>query len=296
MFKKTMMLALVLVVALIAGCGQSGNNSGNKAGGAASPSPSETAKAEQNGTDAAGAGEPVKIKVATLIPPMTDILEIVKPLLLEDGVDMEIVVLSDNVQPNEALANKEVDANFFQHVPYMEQFNESKKANLTAIQPVYDAIYGAYSKRYKSLDELPEGATLAVANDPTNTGRSLVMFEEAGLLKLKEGVGYAATPADIVENPKNFKILEVDLLMLARTLDDADLVAMTPAYAKPVGLTPKKDALATESPENPYSITLVAREDNKDSDAIKKLAARISGPEVKKFLEDNYAEIALPAF
>lgn len=295
MFKKTMMLALVLVVALIAGCGQSGNNSGNEAGGAASPSPSGTAQAKQNGTDT-GAGEPVKIKVATLIPPMTDILEIVKPLLLEDGVDMEIVVLSDNVQPNDALANKEVDANFFQHVPYMEQFNESKKANLTAIQPVYDAIYGAYSKRYKSLDELPEGATLAVANDPTNTGRSLVMFEEAGLLKLKEGVGYAATPADIVENPKNFKILEVDLLMLARTLDDADLVAMTPAYAKPVGLTPKKDALATESPDNPYSITLVAREDNKDSDAIKKLAARISGPEVKKFLEENYAEIALPAF
>ncbi|MGN7765402.1 MetQ/NlpA family ABC transporter substrate-binding protein [Paenibacillus sp. 22594] len=271
--KYTLMLFVLVMIA--AGCGN------NK---------------EAEDTPAAASSEPVKIKVASLIPPMTDILDIVKPLLKEDGVDMEIVILSDNVQPNEALANKEVDANFFQHVPYMEQFNAGKGSKLVAVQPVYDAIYGGYSKRYKAIADLPEGATLVMANDPSNIGRSLQMFAKAGLIKLKEGVGIQATQADITGNAKNFKFKEVDLLMLARTLDDADLVAMTPAYASPLGLTPKKDALITEGEDSEFTITLVAREDNKNSDAIQKLAKRISGPEVKKFLEDNYADIALPAF
>ncbi|MBW4082769.1 MetQ/NlpA family ABC transporter substrate-binding protein [Paenibacillus sp. S150] len=275
--KKTMKYTLMLLVLamIAAGCGN------NK---------------EAGNTPAATGTEPAAIKVASLIPPMTDILEIVKPLLKEDGVDMEIVILSDNVQPNEALANKEVDANFFQHVPYMEQFNASKGSKLAEVQPVYDAIYGGYSKRYKAIGDLPEGATLVMANDPSNIGRSLQMFAKAGLIKLKEGAGIQATQADITENAKNFKFEEVDLLMLARMLDDADLVAMTPAYASPLGLTPKKDALITEGDDSEFTITLVAREDNKDSDAIQKLAKRISGPEVKKFLEEEYADIALPAF
>ncbi|CAM4497771.1 MetQ/NlpA family ABC transporter substrate-binding protein [Paenibacillus typhae] len=282
--KKSMIAMLMLFVLIAAGCGNNTNNAQN------------AAKATEAPAATAAATEPVKIKVATLIPPMTDILDIVKPLLLEDGVDMEIVVLSDNVQPNEALANKEVDANFFQHVPYMTQFNDSKGSNLVPVQPVYDAIYGGYSKKYKSIEELPEGAKLVMANDPSNIGRSLQMFADAGLIKLKDGVGITATQADITENPKNFKFEEVDLLMLARMMDDGDLVAMTPAYASPLGLTPKKDALITEREDSEFTITLVAREDNQDSDAIQKLAKRISGPEVKKFLEDNYAEIALPAF
>lgn len=121
--KKSMIVVLMLMVLVVAGCGS------NKA-------------AENN--SAKGSDELTKLKIATLIPPMTEILDIVKPLLKEDGIDLEIVVLSDNVQPNEALANKEVDANFFQHVPYMKQFNESKGSNLVEVQPVYDAIYGGY--------------------------------------------------------------------------------------------------------------------------------------------------------
>ncbi|GGF61406.1 hypothetical protein GCM10010912_03290 [Paenibacillus albidus] len=278
--KKSMMLILTLIMVLmVAGCG------------------TDNKKADNTANDtAANSGELVVLKVATLIPPMTDILDIVKPLLKEDGIELEVVVLADNVQPNEALANKEVDANFFQHVPYMEQFNASKGSKLVPVQPVYDAIYGGYSKRYKDIAELPEGATLVMANDPSNIGRSLQMFADAGLIELKEGVGIQATQADIASNPKNYKFEEVDLLMLARMLDDGDLVAMTPAYASPLGLTPKKDALITEREDSEFTITVVAREDNKDSAAIQKLAERISGPEVKKFLEDNYAEIALPAF
>ncbi|CAH1222331.1 D-methionine-binding lipoprotein MetQ [Paenibacillus sp. JJ-223] len=279
MMKAKWMLLVLALMLVLAGCGKK----------------EETPAAEGN-ANGSDAKQEVTLKVATLIPPMTDVLDIVKPLLKEDGVNLEVVVLSDNVQPNTALANKEVDANFFQHVPYMEQYNEANNATLVPVQPIYNAIYGAYSKKYKSMDELPEGATIAIANDPSNIGRSLVMLEQNGIIKLKEGVGFNATQADIVENKKNYKFEEVDLLMLARMMDDADLVAMTPAYASPLGLTPKKDALLTEKDDSHFAITLVAREDNKDSEAIQKLAKRMAGPEVKAFFEKNYADIAIPAF
>ncbi|PQP83313.1 ABC transporter substrate-binding protein [Paenibacillus sp. PCH8] len=276
--KAKMIFMLLAVMLVVAACGQK----------------EETPAAE--GTKENSQAEEVTLKVATLIPPMTDVLDIVKPLLKEDGVNLEVVVLSDNVQPNTALAHKEVDANFFQHVPYMNQYNEANNANLVAVQPIYNAIYGGYSKKYKSIDELPDGATIAIANDPSNIGRSLVMLEQNGLIKLKEGVAFNATQADITENTKKFKFAEVDLLMLARMMDDADLVAMTPAYASPLGLTPKKDALLTEKDDSHFAITLVAREDNKDSEAIQKLAKRMAGPEVKAFFEEKYADIAIPAF
>lgn len=284
------MMTLALLMLVLSACGNNGNasnasNAGNAEAGVAAPAAAESETTETT-----------TLKVASLIPPMTDILELIKPQLKEEGIDLEVVVLSDNVQPNDALANKEVDANFFQHVPYMEQYNESKNTELIPVQPVYHAIYGAYSKRYKSMEELPDGATIAIANDPSNIGRSLVMLDKAGVIKLKEGVGIEATQADIVENSHNYKFEEVDLLMLARMLDDADLVLMTPAYASPLGLTPKKDALLTETVDSAFAITLVARQDNRDSEAIQKLAKAISSPEVKQFLKDNYDEIALPAF
>jgi D-methionine transport system substrate-binding protein len=240
-------------------------------------------------------GEETKIRVASLIPPMTDMLEIAKPLLKEDGIDMEIVILSDNVQPNSALANKEVDANFFQHPPYMEQFNEANDSNLVVIQHVYHAILGAYSNKYDSVDELPDGAKVAIPNDSSNMARSLQLIEKGGLIKLKDGVGLEASVKDIVQNPKNLKFVEVDLLMLARSIDDVDLVTMLPAYAKELGLTPVNDSLIDEG-ESAFPISLIAREDNKDSEAIKKLAEHLSGPEVRAFLEENFSDIAFPAF
>ena len=284
MKKKTVLILLFAMTLLLAACGQKADNTA-----------ATTGADTKAGTEAGTTGEQT-LKVATLIPPMTDILDIVKPLLQKDGINLEVVVLSDNVQPNDALANKEVDANFFQHVPYMKQYNESKGSNLVAIQPIYDAIYGAYSKKYKSIDQLPESAVIAIANDPSNIGRSLQMLAQAGMITLKDGVGMNATQADITSNPKKFEFKEVDLLMLARMYDEADLVAMTPAYAKPLNLTPVKDALVTEKADSTFAITLVAREDNKDSAAIQKLKEHMAGPEVKKFLEDNYSDIAVPAF
>lgn len=277
MNRKILMMLVVVLMLVAAGCGKN-------------------EKKTEGSVNAPKASEEITLKVATLIPPMTDVLELVKPLLKEDGINLEIVVLSDNVQPNNALANKEVDANFFQHIPYMNQYNEANKSELVGVQPIYNAVYGAYSKTYKKIKDLPEGATIAIANDPSNIGRSLVMFEKNSLIKLKEGVGIHATQADITENTKKLKFKEVDLLMLARTLEDVDLVAMTPAYAKPLGLTPKKDALITEGDDSDFAITLVARKDNADSEPIQKLAKRMASPEVKKFFEDNYGDIAIPAF
>lgn len=236
------------------------------------------------------------LKVASLIPPMTEILDLVKPMLKEEGIDLQVVVLGDNVQPNNALAAKEVDANFFQHVPYMKQFNEANGANLVPVTPIYFANYGLYAKNVDDIKDLPEDAVIAIANDISNVDRSLSLLAQHGVIELKEKTDKYWTVKDIRSNPKNFKFEEVDLLMLARMYDDADAVIMTPAYAAPLNLTPKSDALLTEGIENDFAITLVAREDNQDSKAIKKLAKAMTSPEVKKFLEENYDETAIPAF
>lgn len=276
---KKLVLVVTMFLLILAGCGQSNDET-----------------KEKDSKKAASEKEEVTLKVASLIPPMTEILELVKPKLAEEGINLEMVVLGDNVQPNTALAAKEVDANFFQHVPYMEEFNRNNNAELVPIVPIYFANYGVYSKDYKSMDELPEGSVIAIANDVSNIDRSLSLLAQHGVITLKEKSGPYYTQADITDNLKNYKFEEVDLLMLARMYDDADAVVMTPAYAAPLGLTPKSDALLTEGVENNFAITLVARKDNADSEPIQKLAEVMTSPEVREFLEKNYDETAIPAF
>ncbi|MBN6884869.1 D-methionine transport system substrate-binding protein [Cytobacillus horneckiae] len=275
---KKLLFLITIAVIILAGCGQDNE-----------------AKENEN-KEKDNSKEEVTLKVASLIPPMTEILELVKPKLAEEGINLEMVVLSDNVQPNTALAAKEVDANFFQHVPYMEEFNRSNDAELEPIVPIYFANYGVYSKEYQSIDDLPEGSVIAIANDVSNIDRSLALLAQHEVITLKEKTGPYYTKSDIVDNPKNYQFEEVDLLMLARMYDDADAVVMTPAYAAPLGLTPKSDALLTEGSDNDFAITLVARKDNADSEAIQKLAEAMTSPEVRKFLEENYDETAIPAF
>ncbi|HIW31160.1 MAG TPA: ABC transporter substrate-binding protein [Candidatus Paenibacillus intestinavium] len=278
---KKMLLMFTILTFIVAGCGQA--NEGNKA------------NEVNSGGNAQGETE-VTLKVASLIAPMTEILELAKPKLAEQGIKLEVVVLGDNVQPNSALAAKEVDANFFQHVPYMEEFNRNKDSELVPVTPIYFANYGVYAKSYKSMDELPEGAVIAIANDVSNVDRSLAMLAQNDVITLKEKTGTYYTQADIIDNPKKYKFEEIDLLMLARMYDDADAVVMTPAYAAPLNLTPKSDALLTEGIENDFAITLVARKDNVDSEPIQKLAEAMTSPEISKFLEGNYSETAIPAF
>lgn len=236
------------------------------------------------------------LKVASLIPPMTEILELVEPKLEEEGIDLEIVVLGDNVQPNSALAAKEVDANFFQHKPYMEEFNRSNGANLVGIEEIYFANYGVYAKNFDAIEALPDDATVAIANDVSNVDRSLALLAQHGVITLGEKTDVYYTEKDITDNPKNLNFEAVDLLMLARMYDDADAVVMTPAYAAPLGLTPKSDALLTEGVENDFAISLVAREDNKDDAAIQALAEAMTSDDVREFLQENYDETAIAAF
>lgn len=244
----------------------------------------------------ASSAEQTTLKVASLIPPMTEILELVEPKLEEQGIDLEIVVLGDNVQPNAALAAKEVDANFFQHEPYMEEYNRNNDANLVAIQDIYFANYGVYAKEFDTIDALPDGATVAIANDVSNIDRSLALLAQHDVITLGDKKDVYYTEADITSNPKNLQFETVDLLMLARMYDDADAVVMTPAYAAPLGLTPKSDALLTEGIDNDFAITLVAREDNEDDAAIEALAEAMTSEEVRQLLEENYDETAIPAF
>ncbi|WP_427137853.1 MetQ/NlpA family ABC transporter substrate-binding protein [Psychrobacillus psychrodurans] len=274
---KKIFLLITMITLILAGCGQKEEVNDQK---------------KVQGNDR----QEVTLKVASLIPPMTEILELVKPKLAEESINLEIVVLSDNVQPNSALAANEVDANFFQHVPYMEQFNRNNDAELVPIVPIYFANYGVYAKDYNSMDELPEDSVIAIANDVSNIDRSLALLAQHNAITLQEKTGPYYTKADILDNPKNYKFEEVDLLMLARMYDDADAVIMTPAYAAPLGLTPKSDALLTEGSENDFAITLVARKDNAESEAIQKLAEAMTSQEVRKFLEENYDETAIPAF
>ncbi|MDO3408229.1 MetQ/NlpA family ABC transporter substrate-binding protein [Saccharibacillus sp. CPCC 101409] len=285
--KKYLFIVLAALIVILSGCGQSSSTP-------AAPSDSGTAN-KTDGADSGDTKELTKLKVASLPAPMDAILLLVKPLLVEDGIDLEIVEMSDNIQPNDALAHKEVDANFFQHVPYAEAYNEAHDSDIVPVQPVYNALYAGYSKKYKSVDDLPDGAIVAIPNDPPNIAHSLLLLEQNDLIELKEGVGIKATLQDITSNPKNLDFKEVDLLTLNRMMDDADMVTMYPAYAKPLGLSAKKDALIVEKDMQAFAITLMAREDNKDDPAIQKLAERMRGPEVEKFLEEEYTD-TYPAF
>lgn len=240
--------------------------------------------------------EPVTLKVASLIPPMTEILEVTKPLLKEQGVELEIVILGDNVQPNAALQADEVDANFFQHKFFMEEYNKNNGADLVAIQEVYYPNFGIYSKNYESWDALPDGASLAIANDLSNIDRTLQLLAQNNLITLGEKSDTYYTLKDVKENPKNIEFKEVDLLMLARMYEEADAVVMYPSYAAPLGLTPSEDAIVVEGEGNEYSIQLVTREANAKNEAIVKLQEAITSEEVRKFLTENYAESATPAF
>ncbi|CAM3515140.1 MULTISPECIES: MetQ/NlpA family ABC transporter substrate-binding protein [Saccharibacillus] len=286
--KKSLILILTALLLVLAGCGQSASTSSNTTGSASDAS-GAAAPEEKKST------EMTTIKVASLPAPMDAILLLVKPLLVEDGINLEIVEMSDNIQPNDALANKEVDANFFQHVPYAEAYNEARGSKIVPIQPVYNALYAGYSSKHKSIEELPDSAIVVIPNDPPNIAHSLLLLEQNDLIELKEGAGIKAGLQDITSNPKNLQFKEVDLLTLNRMMDDADLVTMYPAYAKPLGLSAKKDALIVEKDMEAFAITLMAREDNKNDPALLKLAERMRGPEVVKFLEEEYTD-TYPAF
>ncbi|TYP64254.1 MetQ/NlpA family ABC transporter substrate-binding protein [Stutzerimonas stutzeri] len=237
-----------------------------------------------------------ELNVAATAVPHAEILEFVKPQLAEQGVDLEVKVFTDYVQPNIQVSEKRLDANFFQHQPYLDEFNKGKGTELVSVAGVHIEPFGAYSSKHKSLDELPKGATVVIPNDATNGGRALLLLQKAGVITLKDGAGITATPKDIAENPKNIKIRELEAATLPRVLTQVDLALINTNYALEAKLNPTEDALFIEGNDSPYVNILVARPDNKDSAAMQKLIKALHSEEVKQFINEKYKGAVVPAF
>ncbi|AZC15507.1 MULTISPECIES: MetQ/NlpA family ABC transporter substrate-binding protein [Pseudomonas] len=236
------------------------------------------------------------LTVAATPVPHAEILEFVKPALAKEGVDLKVKVFTDYVQPNVQVAEKRLDANFFQHQPYLDEFNKAKGTQLVSVAGVHVEPLGAYSSKYKQLSELPNGATVVVPNDATNGGRALLLLDKAGVIKLKDANNILATVKDISENTKGLKFRELEAATIPRVLTQVDLALINTNYALEAKLDPAKDALVIEGKDSPYVNILVARADDKDSDAMKKLVAALHSPEVKKFIEEKYKGAIVPAF
>ena len=236
------------------------------------------------------------LSVAASPVPHAEILEFVKPALAKEGVNLKVKVFTDYVQPNVQVAEKRLDANFFQHQPYLDEFNKSKGTNLVSVAALHLEPLGAYSSKYKKLDELKDGATVVIPNDATNGGRALLLLDKAGLIKLKDSKNILSTVKDITENPKNLKFRELEAATIPRVLTQVDLALINTNYALEAKLNPEKDALVIEGSDSPYVNILVARPDDKDSEDMKKLVAALHTPEVKAFILEKYKGAILPAF
>ncbi|MFJ2328993.1 MetQ/NlpA family ABC transporter substrate-binding protein [Pseudomonas sp. NPDC087690] len=236
------------------------------------------------------------LTVAATPVPHAEILEFVKPALAKEGVDLKVKVFTDYIQPNVQVAEKRLDANFFQHQPYLDEFNKAKGTNLVAVTGVHLEPLGAYSSKLKDLKDLPSGANVVIPNDATNGGRALLLLAKAGVITLKDPTNILSTVKDIAQNPKDLKIRELEAATIPRVLTQVDLALINTNYALEAKLDPSKDALVIEGNDSPYVNILVSRADNKDSDAMKKLAAALHSPEVKQFITEKYKGAVLPAF
>lgn len=237
-----------------------------------------------------------RLVVAATAVPHAEILEVVKPILEKQGVTLDVRVFNDYVQPNDQLVQKQVDANYFQTEPYLDAYNRDRKTQLVTVVGVHIEPFGAYSRRVKSLAELPAGADVVIPNDSSNNSRALILLDKAGVIKLKDPSNALSTQRDIIDNPKQLRFRELDSAMLPRVLDQVDLALINTNYALDAGLDPTRDALAIESKDSPYVNFLVARPDNRDDPRVQKLAKALTGPEVKAFIESKYQGAVLPAF
>ncbi|MBV6288152.1 MetQ/NlpA family ABC transporter substrate-binding protein [Pseudomonas aegrilactucae] len=236
------------------------------------------------------------LTVAATPVPHAEILEFVKPALAKEGVELKVKVFTDYVQPNVQVAEKRLDANFFQHQPYLDEFNKAKGTHLVSVAGVHLEPLGAYSNKFKQLEELPSGATVVIPNDATNGGRALLLLDKAGVIKLKDNTNILSTVKDVTGNDKGLKFRELEAATIPRVLTQVDLALINTNYALEAKLNPEKDALVIEGSDSPYVNILVTREDNKDSDAVKKLVAALHTPEVKQFIEEKYKGAVKPAF
>ncbi len=236
------------------------------------------------------------IKVGVTPGPHAQILEAVKPIAAKQGLDIQIVEFSDYVVPNEALNSGELQANSFQHQPYLDNQVADRGYKLVSVGQTVNFPIGIYSKKYKSLDDLPAGASVGIPNDPTNGGRVLLLLRDKGYIKLRDGVGFKPSVADITENPKKLKIVEIDAAQLPRSLPDLDAAGINTNYAKEAGLDPVKDPILREDPKGPYVNVIAVRVADKDKPYVKILVESYRSPEVKEFILTTFKGAVLPSW
>ncbi|MDD3916132.1 MAG: MetQ/NlpA family ABC transporter substrate-binding protein [Synergistaceae bacterium] len=250
-----------------------------------------------NGVSAGNADELKKLKVGATSGPHAEILEFLKEGLKADGIDLEVYAFSDYISPNAALDQGDLDANSYQHQLFLDTQNKDRGYKLVSVAKTVVCPMGFYSKKIGNIDDLKDGATVSVPNDPANVGRALVLLEKKGFIKLKEGVGYRASVLDIVENPKKLRIIEIEAPQLPRALDDVDIGAVNVNYAVEAGLSPLKDSILLEdAATSPFANLIVVREENRDDPLVKKLIESYQTDETAKFMIERYKGGFVPAW
>lgn len=290
--KKLISAALAGALALsLAACGSSASVSDTTASSGAASSEaasSEAASTAETGADLAG----TTIKVAASPTPHAEILNVAKDLLAEQGITLDVIEFSDYVQPNMVTESGEVDANYFQHQPYLDSFNEENGTHLVSVGAIHYEPLGIYPGKSQSLDEIADGAVIAVPNDTTNEARALQLLAAQGIITIREDAGLTATVNDITENPHNVQVEELEAAQLPRTLADVDYAVMNGNYALEAGFSVRTDALATEDADSEaaqtYANVLVVKEGRENDPAIQALLSALKSQEVKDYINETY--------
>lgn len=237
------------------------------------------------------------LKVGATAVPHAEILEAVRPMLAENGIDLQIIEFSDYIQPNIALNDNELDANYFQHAPYLENFlAEHPELKLSNIGSIHIEPMGLYSKKIHSLAEITDGASIAIPNDPTNGVRSLLLLEKAGLIQLRDGSGIKATVQDITYNPKHIQFKEIEASQISHSLDDVTAAVINTNFAMQVNLVPTKDAIIREDNTSPFVNIVAVRAGDEDRPEIQALLRALKSDTIKQFIEEKYKGAVVPAF
>lgn len=243
-----------------------------------------------------GAALAKDIKIGVTPGEHAQIMEKVKDVAAAKGLNLEVIEFSDYVVPNQALADGDLDANSFQHQPYLDNQIADRGYDLVSVGKTITTPMGVYSNRVKSLDELADGATVAIPNDPTNGGRALLVLQKEGVIKVNPEDGLKAGPADVTENPKNLQFVELDAAQLPRSLDDVDAAVINTNYALEAGLRPTVDAIAIEGAESPYANLIVVPSEDKDADWVKTLVEAYHDDSIKAFINDEFQGAVIPAW
>ena len=300
--KKLISATLAASLALsLAACGSSASTDSVAASSEAASSEStaaSSAAAESTAETSELAG--TTLKVAASPTPHAEILNVAKEILAEQGIDLEVVEFGDYVQPNLVTESGEVDANYFQHTPYLDSFNEENGTHLVSVGAVHYEPFGIYPGKSSDLENVADGATIAVPNDTTNEARALQLLAAQGLITVRDGAGLTATINDITENPHNLKIQEIEAAQLPRTVQDVDFAVINGNYAIKAGLSVGKDALATEDATSEaaqaYANVLVVKEGNENDPAIQALYAALTSDKVKDYINETYDGAVVPIF